>query len=124
MKFLFALLMQFLILTSAFGYCDQLYIDEINKLSEGLRTIGNSPAASQVMRRRDSLALVRDVLTDISRNNLNGGATQRFSKEIQVNPRTIQRILKRANKYNRLCEKGILLDHMEIGNLISSGKMF
>lgn len=123
MKFLFALFMQFLFLTAAFGYCDQLYIDEINKLSEGLKTKSNSPAGSQDMKRRDSLELVKNVLTEISQNNLNGAATQKFQEKIQVNPRTIQNALKRANKYNRLCEKGILLDVEEIGKQIRDGKM-
>lgn len=124
MKFLLALTIQFLILNPlAFSSCDQLYRFEVTKLTEGLKTIGNNPAAIQVAKRRDSLALVGGILTDITQDNLNGAATQRFSREAQVNPRTLQRIIKRANKRDQLCEKGILLDSYEITNLIRSGKM-
>lgn len=125
MKFLFVLTIQFLLIKSlAFASCDQMYTDEINKLNEGLRTIGNNPAALQVQSRRDSLLIVRNILTDISQNNLNGAATRSFSQKIQVNPRTVQRAIGRANKRNALCERGVLLGREEIADLIRSGKMF
>ncbi len=107
----------------AFGSCDDLYRLEITKLSEGLKTMGNNPAASQVAKRRDSLAIVKDTLIDISQNNLKGSATQKFSQDVQVNPRTLQRIVKRANNRNVLCDRGVLLDHSEIGALIRNGNL-
>jgi len=107
----------------AFGACDDLYRFEIAKLNDGLKTMGNNPAANQVAMRRDSLVIVKDTLIDISQNNLKGPATQRFSQDAQVNPRTIQRIVRRANNRNVLCDRGVLLDHNEIGALIRSGKL-
>ena len=107
----------------AFGFCQEQYDKEIFKLREGLKTMGTSPAKTQVFKRMSSLKAVRDVLDDIDRNNALGPATRSFSQVADVNPRTLQNIIRRANKRNDLCSNGVLLDQTEITELIKSGKL-
>jgi hypothetical protein len=124
MRILSYFIIQFLFLNSlAFGFCQDLYKQEIIKLNEGLKAIGNNPAAGQVIRRKDSLAIINDVLFDISRNNVRGAATQKYSQMTSINPKTIHNILRRANKRNELCVRGVLLDASEVEDLIKKGKL-
>jgi len=124
MRILSIFIIQFLFFNSlAFGFCQDLYKQEINKLNDGLRALGNNPAAGQVLRRKNSLTIISDVLFDISQNNIKGPATQKYSQMTGVNPRSIHNILRRANKRDDLCTRGVLLDSSEIEDLIKNGKL-
>jgi hypothetical protein len=125
MRILSTFIIHFLFLNSlAFGFCQDLYRQEINNLNDGLKAIGNNPAASQVMGRKNSLEIISDVLFDISQNNIRGAATQKYSQMIGVNPKTLHNILRRANKRDELCKQGVLLDSKEVEFLIKKGKLF
>lgn len=124
MRILSIFIIQFLFFNSlAFGFCQDLYKQEINKLNDGLRALGNNPAAGQVIRRRDSLAIIRDVLADIDQNNIKGPASLKYSQMTGINPRSIHNLLRRANKRDDLCTRGVLLDSSEVEELIKNGKL-
>lgn len=101
------------------GSCRPLYQEKISYHESELNrlrrtTQGNSQKATYHQLQRKSLIKSYQLLLEIKNKMLKGSKTTELSKRVQINPQTVQNILRRSNYRGMLCKNNNLMDFDEI----------
>ena len=115
-------LITILLTTSAFAQkrsCTPLYQEKINYHESQLNRLrrkgkGRSQKAIYHQSQRKSLIKVYQLLLETKSRMLKGTKTTELSKRVNINPQTVQNIVRRSNLRGYLCKNNNLMDFGEI----------
>jgi len=115
-------------LTFAESNCHRLYQKKITYHESELNRLrrtgkGKSQKAIYHQIQRKSLIKVHQLLLETKSKMYRGVKTTELSKRVRINPRTVQKILRRSDRRGYICENNNLMDFDEIAVGIKNGRL-